>query len=121
MAECISRFIFSIVEHDNSHNRLLEQFIPFAEGIVFAPEVTSDSEDLKAADIRNVKGTIATTVLVFMKQSCDKFQSDQAFYAITFPQLDRLCVVLLKLLGTLEKLTADCDPLIQVCTNSVIP
>ena len=160
MGECVSKLIFmtatestsSISDNGVGNDMLLEQFLVFAERVVFAPIAVESStpsasgstisSNSSATDSRNRKGTIATTVLVFLKQSCDRYIASSHsrgdtngglnrdnrnpydgqrkdglgldFGLISFTQLNRLCVLLLKLLGTLEKLSADCDPLIQV-------
>jgi hypothetical protein len=91
---------------------LLEQFILYAEGVVFSPDEQPGT--VNPVGSGRTRGTIATTALVLLKQSCDRSRVNRNFNFFTFLQLDRLCVVFLQLLGTLQKLTADSDPLVQV-------
>ena len=88
---------------------LMESFIQFAERVAFEPVVVNSSP----TNFPFMRGTVATVVLVFLKQLCDKgFQNNISF--ISFHELSRLCNILLKLLGSLEKLTKKNDPIVQV-------
>ena len=107
MAECLSRIILSGGPEALS---LLEEFLIFSEQLVFMKENNTDV----TPSLRNAKGTITTTILVLLKQSCDHYCDKKSSSNITFAHLNRICVILLRLLGALEKITSDRDPLVQV-------
>lgn len=107
MAECLSRLLLAGGAETLS---LLEEFLIFSEQLVFFKEDGSEA----VVKCRNAKGTIATTILILLKQTFVRYREDKTSCVVSFLHLDRMCVILLRLLGTLEKITSDSDPLIQV-------
>lgn len=107
LAEFLTKLIYSY------GSSLLDRLIEFAESIENLIMMAHSERETSEIDDRNVKGTIAIAILVYLKQTCDNSGNVRALCSISVAQLERLCIILLKLLGSLEKLSAVSDPLVQ--------